>query len=329
MKKKLGVIGSGQIVPFHLDAALAAGFQLESIGSKASSSSHRELAEKWGGNALSSWEHVLSSDLDALLIASHLDSLEHILETAMSLDIPILCEKPGSLSSERLSQLKRLPAAGKTLFGYNRRHYSSVDQMKNYANTNEPILIRAEAPEFSWTDSYNLAERDLNVLSNTVHFFDLINYLFDGPELEFPIQASSSSHPGFATVVLMTNKLGGRNQIGSLSLSFGSPSNYSISVSKPGGKAVLEPLEFFEEYRGLSVKEPSDENPIRTYSPNSIGRSELRPSEKKFKPGFLGQMRELYSLSEGGSLSELKSATFDDAIGALQFAERVNERLNS
>ena len=329
MKKKLGVIGSGNIVPFHLDAALASGFQLESIGSKATSSSHKFLAEKWGGAALSSWEDVLRSDIDALLIASHVESLEPILETAMSLDIPILCEKPGSLSSAGLAQLKILPAGGKTIFGYNRRHYSSVDRMKNFVNTNEPILIRADAPEFSWTDRYNIAQRDLNILSNTVHFFDLINYLFDGPELEFPTHASSSDYPGFAMIVLLKNNRGERNQIGSLCLSFGSPSNYSVSVLKPGGKAVLEPLEFFEEFRGLSVKEPNSDNPIRTYSPNSISRSELSPSERKFKPGFLGQMRELHNLTEGGSLEELKSATFDDAIRALQFAEKVTERLNS
>jgi predicted dehydrogenase len=102
---RLGVVGSGSIVPFHLDALKAAGFEITNIGSRPGSEKTSALAAKFGAQALESWQEVVASDVDAFLIAPETSVTPEILAAAIETGKPILVEKPVAYSSAEVTAL--------------------------------------------------------------------------------------------------------------------------------------------------------------------------------------------------------------------------------
>ena len=155
------------------------------------------------------------------------------------------------------------------------------------------------------------------VLGNSVHVLDLLQYLFG--KLEVKGIAALNDDTG---IVSRTVALGNESSAGQVMITFGSPSNFFVDIHTPGRSASMRPIEFFQEFVGVNVVEPTAEIPLRHYTPTKGEVFELSQDDINFKPGFLSQARELKSLVEG-TLSERKSATLADAISVLELAEAI------
>jgi predicted dehydrogenase len=337
-RPRLGVIGSGSIVPFHLDAALAAGFSIAGIGSRAGSEKTAALAERYSAPALADWHEVLEragrGEFDALLIAAETSATRVILAEAMGLGLPILVEKPGAYSSAELEPLVTKPGSENVLVGYNRRHYSSTAAAKKMIDATEGVTFHASIPEASWTVEMPAEKKREILLSNTVHVLDLLRFLFGDIDVA-SVVGTDDEFGILSRAIIFAPREGGAANLGSAIVTFGSPSNYFIDIHSAGRSAALRPIEFYREFDSVKVIDPTPELPLRHYVPTEVGEFVLAQADVDFKPGFLSQFEELLSLVEaaGGSgvsaaevwrlRENFKSASLADAVAVLQIAEQL------
>lgn len=350
---RLGVVGSGSIIPFHLDAAVAAGFEIAIVGSRQGSDRTPVLAERYGAEAGADWHAVLGADVDAFLIGPETSATPAILAAALETGKPILSEKPGAYASAELEALADHPNAGQILVGYNRRHYSSTAAAKDFigraatgsggSGAPSPITFHASIPEASWTTSMPAEKKRDILLSNTVHVLDLLRYLFPGLALHSNLKIASEIDGSiYSEAVIFGSKLSlglshsehssevaadSATASGTAIITFGSPSNYFIDLHSNGRSASMRPIEFYREFDTVSVIEPTPELPLRHYVANQSGEFKLAQEDLDYKPGFLSQMRELAAMVEGRTPAthpgEFKSATLQDAIAVLKMAEAL------
>ena len=340
-RPRLGVIGSGSIVPFHIAAALAAGFTIAGIGSRPGSQKTAALAERYSAPALNDWHEVLEraarGEFDALLIAPETSATRVILAEAMGLGLPILVEKPAAYSSAELEPLVTKAGAENVLVGYNRRHYSSTAAAKKMIDATEGCTFHASVPEGSWTVDMSAEKKREILLSNTVHVLDLLRFLFGDIDVASVVGTDDESGI-LSRAIIFAPKEGGAANLGSAIVTFGSPSNYFIDIHSPGRSAALRPIEFYREFDSVNVIDPTPELPLRHYVPTEVGGFVLAQADIDFKPGFLSQFEELLSLVEaaGGPgaagipaadvwrlRENFKSATLADAVAVLQIAEQL------
>lgn len=324
---RLGVVGSGSIIPFHLDAAVAAGFEIAIVGSRQGSDRTPVLAERYGAEAGADWHAVLGADVDAFLIGPETSATPAILAAALETGKPILSEKPGAYASADLKALAGHANAGQILVGYNRRHYSSTVAAKAFvASATGPggsgVTFHASIPEASWTTSMPADKKRDIVLSNTVHVLDLLRYLFGDLQLGHVAKIDGADGVFSRAAVLAAGAASGTAIV-----TFGSPSNYFVDLHSNGRSASMRPIEFYREFDSVSVIDPTPELPLRHYVANQAGEFKLDQADLDFKPGFLSQMRELAAMVEGRTPathpSEFKSATLHDAIAVLELAEAL------
>lgn len=325
---RLGVVGSGSIIPFHLDAAVAAGFEIATVGSRQGSDRTPVLAERYGAEAGADWHAVLGADVDAFLIGPETSATPAILAAALETGKPILSEKPGAYASAELKALAGHANAGQILVGYNRRHYSSTAAAKAFVAASAPeaggsgVTFHASIPEASWTTSMPADKKRDILLSNTVHVLDLLRYLFGDLQLGHVAKIDGTDGVFSRAAVLAAGAASGTAIV-----TFGSPSNYFVDLHSNGRSASMRPIEFYREFDSVSVIEPTPELPLRHYVANQAGEFKLDQADLDFKPGFLSQMRELAAMVEGRTPathpSEFKSATLHDAIAVLELAEAL------
>ncbi|MEN9608627.1 MAG: hypothetical protein RLZZ06_558, partial [Actinomycetota bacterium] len=168
---KLGVVGAGSIVPFHLDALIAVGFEPTVIGTRPGSERVHALSEKYGfSTKAETWQEVINSNVDAFLIAPETSVTPEILQAAIKTGKPVLVEKPVAYSPKDLRELGEAP---QVLVGYNRRHYSSTAAALNLIASSPNATFNAAVPESSWTTAMSREAKVATVLGNSVHVLDL------------------------------------------------------------------------------------------------------------------------------------------------------------
>jgi predicted dehydrogenase len=313
---KLGVIGSGSIVPFHLDSLLAVGFTPELIGTRPGSERTKAVAERYSfGKVSQTWREVVESNVDAFLIAPETSATPEILKVALLTGKPILVEKPVAYSSQ---QIEQLGVAEQVLVGYNRRHYSSTARSLELIRKSPTATFNAAIPESSWTTEMTQEAKLSTLLGNSVHVLDLLQYLFGQLEVAGIARFDDESGMVSRTVALSTEK-----GVGQVMITFGSPSNFFIDIHTIGKSATMRPIEFFQEFNGVSVVEPTQEIPLRHYSTTKGPKFELSKEDLEYKPGFLSQAKELRALVEG-NLTNRKSATLEDAARVLRLAQSIS-----
>ncbi|MEN9609037.1 MAG: hypothetical protein RLZZ06_968, partial [Actinomycetota bacterium] len=177
--------------------------------------------------------------------------------------------------------------------------------------------FNAAVPESSWTTAMSREAKVATVLGNSVHVLDLLQYLFG--KLEVRGIAALNDETG---IVSRTVALGNDSRVGQVMITIGSPSNFFIDIHTPGKSASMRPIEFFQEFVGVNVVEPTKDIPLRHYTPTKGEAFELSKDDIDFKPGFLSQARELKALVEG-TLHARKSATLADAVSVLELAEAI------
>lgn len=278
---RIGIIGSGRIIPFHIEALKAAEFEITSIAASVDSASARLIADKYNiHNYHNSTKSLLSAqhEYDCILIAPAKELLFDLLLIVCERNLPALIEKPVFSSQSQIKLLKTNKVdTSKVMVGYNRRHYKSVQRLKQFISNNKIIHINMAVPELS--ASKELSDHDIQntLIGNTVHMLDLFSYLTGSnfSDMDFHLNYSYKvPHIRIST------------ENATCHVTFGVPGNYSIEVIAQGARAELKPLEELRVYEGMEIIYPGEFIKVKKYLPKIASHT---TDFDEFKPGFLNQ----------------------------------------
>jgi predicted dehydrogenase len=314
---QLGIIGAGKIVPFHIDALLAAGFSINGICSTPGSLNSRRIAEKYKiPNVYDHIPNLINSKIGAILIAVPKEILLPVLSHALMSDKKILIEKPLFMGSEKY----KLPshAVDRVMVAYNRRYYKTVQAFKSRVKTSKSGTFLFRIPELSFNPQPTKTEILETLKGNTVHYFDLINFIFESHSPRYRIIERSNSLKNLRRNIFFEYD----NYDGIVDITFGVPGNYRLDFMNHGLCSSLSPIELFTEFDGMTVAEPTNYLPIRTYSPTN-SKTDYRAivEDSKYKPGFLAQSLDFFNFVTNGH-SET-SASIIDAASSAKIADTI------
>lgn len=319
---RMAVIGAGSIIPFHLDALQNLGFSFTSMIYKENASNASRLQSRFGIHHISNEIKELDKKkFDCILLASSVESLGPLLEKLLVYQVPILVEKPVSLSPKFFESISS-EAESLIQVAYNRRFYSSTREFKMRLNDISQYSFDIKLPENSWSESMNLEAFIENLRVNTVHGIDLLFFLF-GKDINVEYQKSSfvKNKGGLITCFLSNTK-----NSGLLSISNGVPENYQVSAFGWGMRIELKPLEIFTSFSGIEVREPSSDSPIRRYTPKTNTTWQISQNDVRYKPGFFEQAKAFKVFVETKKIP-LEAARFSDAQRCVEFCESLARKI--
>ena len=316
---RLGIIGAGAIVPYHIEAAKLAGFEPIAICGKNDSVRAQNLSAKHKSmKFVRTVEDLLQLETDAILIASSTEANVGLIKKCLIKGNPILVEKPVSLSVKGIEELDEFDTS-RVLVGYNRRHYSSVSSFKSQVSKMDCGLVQVNIPELSWNYETNSDIRQLMLFENATHVLDLILYLF-GPIELLHISKQTDLH---GTKYCLANFRSNLGFIGTISLGYGTPENLSIKCWSSGLNLELNPLEILNECNELDMIPANSEWPVKRYQKKYLNRWKIDENDVRAKPGFLIQFQELKSLVVNEGM-RIESARLIDAKNALLLASQLS-----
>lgn len=314
---KLGIVGAGSVVPFHIDAAIEVGFIPTAICGKYGSVNAKRISETY--NSLSyveSFSELMRTDLDAILIATTSSSLLPILLEAIKMKIPILVEKPVTTNVDAFNEIP--PSAyDRIIVGYNRRHYPAVREFKERMELEEGGLIQILVPELATNPLANEGVRRSALLENATHIFDLADFIFGPPVITDKKYLNDKSGKKF----IQANFSSGESRFGTITISFGVPESPKISFWTGSKSFELSPIEQLRVSIGMERIEPSLRQPIARYV-KQYSNSTAATENPNLKPGFLGQYLEFFSLAQGKRVAH-DSATIVSAQRAVSLAQTL------
>lgn len=316
-KKRLAIIGCGNIANFHVPALKAVGLSISHCASSKDSNTINNFAllHKINNVWNDPFELIKKSELwDGLVITSSVETTFDLLKMAIKSNKPILIEKPVSINSIKLKKFSKVSPQN-VMVGYNRRYYSTIQIAKNFILNKKFVRASMELPE---KVSSNLNDPYYYLRVNSTHGVDILNYLFNGVKIEYSTTASFSN-PFFGRNAILRSSKG---HLIDLKLNWNSPANFSLSLDDSKQRLHLSPLEKFILYEGIKIKLPTKNYPIRQYLPKKIDDGSVFDSSlSDFKPGFFQQAKEFRNLIEGKSPSI--GATLTDAYNAMKMIERI------
>ncbi|MGN6101372.1 MAG: inositol 2-dehydrogenase [Devosia sp.] len=186
---RFGVLGAGRIGNVHARTIAGSGRASVAFVADAIPEAARKLAEAVGAKTGSVEEIIAAKDVDAILIGTPTDTHADLIEAAARAGKAILCEKPVSLSVERIQQC--LPVVEKAgvplLIGFNRRYDPNFRALEQRLRAGEigdvemvTIISRDPAPPpVSYIERSGGLYRDM-----MIHDFDMARFLLgDGEEI--------------------------------------------------------------------------------------------------------------------------------------------------
>ncbi|HVX80110.1 MAG TPA: inositol 2-dehydrogenase [Devosiaceae bacterium] len=186
---RFGVLGAGRIGNVHARTIAGSGRASVAYVADAIPDAARKLAETVGAKTGSVEEIIAAKDVDAILIGTPTDTHADLIEAAARAGKAILCEKPVSLSVERIQQC--LPVVEKAgvplLIGFNRRYDPNFRALEQRLRAGEigdvemvTIISRDPAPPpVSYIERSGGLYRDM-----MIHDFDMARFLLgDGEEI--------------------------------------------------------------------------------------------------------------------------------------------------
>lgn len=315
--KRLVIIGPGNIAKFHIQALKYFNFEIVGCISRDGSNSSHEFMSNYGKNKseyFSDFNYMLhnTNQWDAVLISCPTINQFEYIDKLSKFQKPILVEKPVSLSIDKLVKYKN---NSNIMVAFNRRYYESVKEFKTFVNLSKNIFINVNIPESSKSINEKSPSNFLpiSIYENSIHIFDLINYLFDNVSWSNIISSNNSK--------LEFLSAHGLCKSGSpivVNLMLDSPENFSISANVGNKKAQLKPIEMYRLYEGFQIDEPSHQVPIRRYSPKVIDES-YSESIMNCKPGFYNQAKTFSELCDGK-----QDITFPNINDAAKAIESIN-----
>jgi predicted dehydrogenase len=315
-KVNLAVIGCGNIARYHIPAMRDVGFNIVAIAGSLNSKNVLTFARKYGidkvyNNPLDMIENV--SEWDALLILSPVPTIIDYLNLAVQFDKPILSEKPVALDHTCLKEFTRYK---NIRVAYNRRFYSGVDFSKKYIQKHPNSLIKVTIPEKRKDPDHNInfpSRLPLMSYENSVHIFDLINYISGG--IKWKDTSSIKEQDKYIAINALGHGANGATiQLDSY---FNSPDNFSINILSGDERVEMKPIEVTSFFKGMEVNEPTVEMPIKLYTPH-LKNKIIDFTSGGHKPGFLGQAQDFMDFCLGSE--DCSGADIEDAYSALRVA---------
>ncbi len=317
-RKRLAIIGSGNISQFHVPAMKEAGFDIVSCCSSLKSKRAIDFANKFNiPKVHESYYNLIEkeNEWDALLIAISVEATFKVLKKFMEIKKPILVEKPVSISSDLINTIKL--NSNFVQVAYNRRFYSSVNYAKNFLSKNSNCHIKMYLPD---KIDFNIPKKDqdyFSVKENSVHGLDILNYLIPNLQLEY-VEEYTQPNNSYGKIAFLRSDIGHRCMV---FFNWNAPSNFSLEINSLPYKLELRPFEKFSLFKGMEVIEPSQDYPVRQYVPKIIESGNVFEKTKDFKPGFLEQSFSFFNLVNGKQSNI--SATLYDAYNATNLANKI------
>jgi predicted dehydrogenase len=316
---RLAVIGCGNIANFHIPVMRDVGFEISAIAGSLNSKNVDDFAKKHDiskvyTNPIELIENV--SEWDALLLLSPVSTIVDYLELAAPFDKPILVEKPVALDH---LYLKNLIKYKNIRVAYNRRFYSGVVFAKNFVEGHPNSLIKVTIPEQRKDPEHNIDfPNRLPLLSyeNSVHIFDLMNFISENIKWK-DVSTIKSVDKYIATVALGYSANGATIQLDSY---FNASDNFSINIVSDNERVEMKPIEVTSLFKGMEVNGPTEEMPIRLYTP-MLQNKIIDSPEQGHKPGFLGQAEDFMNFCLGKE--NCVGADIMDAYSALKLAHSL------
>jgi myo-inositol 2-dehydrogenase / D-chiro-inositol 1-dehydrogenase len=178
---RFGVLGAGRIGKVHARTLADSGRASVAFIADAMPQAAAELAGAVGAKT-ASVEEVIASDVDAILIATPTDTHADLIEQAARAGKAILCEKPVSLSVERIEAcLEVVEQAGVPLMiGFHRRYdpnFSALEKRLRAGEIGEVEIVTIacrdpSAPPVSYIERSGGLYRDM-----MIHDFDMARFL--------------------------------------------------------------------------------------------------------------------------------------------------------
>jgi myo-inositol 2-dehydrogenase / D-chiro-inositol 1-dehydrogenase len=178
---KFGILGAGRIGKVHAATIAASPRASVSYVADAIPEAAQALAQSVGAK-VSTIDAILASDVDAILIATPTDTHADLIEQAARAGKAILCEKPVSLSVERIEAC--LPVVAKAgvplMIGFNRRFDPNFASLQRRVRDGEigdvelvTIISRDPAPPpVSYIERSGGLFRDM-----MIHDFDMARFI--------------------------------------------------------------------------------------------------------------------------------------------------------
>ena len=258
---------------------------------------------------------IEDKNIDAVVIATPPRITETLLDRVDKRKIFSLIEKPGAINIEALESIIQ---SQRIFFGYNRRFYESVAALKTRVEEVEGyFMFNLIEPLFD-----SLSARKECLLNNSVHMFDLIQFLIPNSHLNY----LGGDSLRYLYDICDHNK----RSKGTLKLSFGAFRNQSILWDGTKSSITLEPIEEFRLSNAFQTIEPSELHPIRRYKPTTtnMSNSDFISSDYAFKPGLVNQAREFLAQCNSGDIDSVNFLSKPQhAYRALIAAKSVQEDL--
>ena len=317
-KKRLAIIGAGNISDFHVPAMKKAGFKIVCCCASLKSKRALNFAKKHKiPKVYDSYKDLITNEneWDALLIAISVEPTAKILSEFLKFKRPILVEKPVSTNSSVIKEIKKY--SNFVQVAYNRRFYSTVSYAKKFLSENSNSLIKMFLPD---SIDFRLSKDKQNYFSvkeNSVHGLDILNYLV--PELElYYVEEYLQPNNSFGRIAFLRSP---NHQKCLVFFNWNAPSNFSIEINSLPYKLELKPFEKFTLFEGMQIIEPSIDYPVRQYVPKVIDSGSVFDNVRDQKPGFLEQSLEFMNLVSGNSCKI--AANLEDAFKVTKLAEKI------
>jgi myo-inositol 2-dehydrogenase/D-chiro-inositol 1-dehydrogenase len=185
---RFGILGAGRIGNVHARTIAGSGRASVAYVADAIPDAATRLAAAVGAKAAPVDEIIAAKDVDAILIGTPTDTHADLIEQAARAGKAILCEKPVSLSVERIE--KCLPVVQQAgvplLIGFNRRYDPNFRGLEQRLRAGEigdveilTIISRDPAPPpVSYIERSGGLYRDM-----MIHDFDMARFLLGGEEI--------------------------------------------------------------------------------------------------------------------------------------------------
>ena len=261
------------------------------------------------------WKKMLiEEDFDGIVIASRIESTIEILSEAIKYDVPILVEKPVSFDSNSLKKIIK-NGHNKILVGYNRRFYNPVKYIQKTVAGQESIIASMTTPEIPTIRKF---------FDNTSHSIDMLQFIFGEIKIDF-LKRNISNGKLIGVVAIFSTK---KNGIIQFTGNWGASDNFSLITYLGKKKLELKPYEKLNIFEEMDIIEPTNESPIRTYTPKKIDSIDLETIDIKIKPGFYQQATEFLEMITKNSKPNIGS-TLLDAQKTLEICEELIGKFNT
>ena len=295
-KKRIGMIGVGNIAQFHIKALNAVGLEVVACAGTQNSERAMAFAAQHGVPRVCSCSHDMLSiadELDGFVIATSPEATLQILEESLETKKPILVEKPVSLKASELSIFEHASPSN-VLVAYNRRFYNSVQKAREFVRgTSGKLRAIMQLPE---RVPNNEGDPFYDVHENSVHGIDMLRFVFGEITPDYN-QSFNTVDSEFGRIAIFRSQ-DGHDIV--LHMNWIAPANFSLSIDDGVKRVELSPFEKFACFEGMDIQQPSVEYPLRIYTPKLKEQTDVFVnSPLDIKPGFLGQAREFSELLSG------------------------------